>query len=80
MANNSVPDSWDDNSAQEDVPKQLSALSFNPDAPAFVPGKNVHAASFVPSGATQLPGNTSTTQNTVESEDTPVSANDGKPG
>lgn len=59
----SVPDSWDaDNGTHDEgasIEKPMSSLSFNPNAISFVPGKNVHASSFVPCGATEVPGNSS---------------------
>lgn len=48
---NSAPDSWDtdmnEDQAVDKVDKPLSSLNIN--APAFVPGQNPYAASFVPS-------------------------------
>lgn len=51
-----APDSWDQDDAQGtgDVASQLSNLNVN--APAFVPGRNVFAAEFVPSFQKSVPG------------------------
>lgn len=60
MADPGVPDSWDQSDGQDasaPLQKPLSALSFNPDAPAFVPGQNIHAGSFVPRGFGGQTGN-----------------------
>ena len=50
---NSTPDSWDQNEEQgagdKDISQTLSQIKLNADAPSFVPGQNVFAASFVPS-------------------------------
>lgn len=46
-----APDSWDaDETAGEKISTPLNKLNIN--APAFVPGQNIFAASFVPSGPT----------------------------
>ena len=49
---NSAPDSWDSEMNEDQVDdklnKPLTALNIN--APAFVPGQNPYAVSFVPSG------------------------------
>lgn len=57
MADDFVPDSWDENE-EKTVANKLSSLSFNPNAAVFVPGQNVHASTFVPSfntNATPIP-------------------------
>lgn len=47
-----VPDSWDQGGNDVDVVEtKLAATSLNPNAGVFVPGKNVHAAEFVPGGS-----------------------------
>lgn len=49
---NSAPDSWDsemnEDQADDKLNKPMTALNIN--APAFVPGQNPYAVSFVPSG------------------------------
>ena len=74
MADPGVPDSWDQSDGQDasaTMQQPMSGLSFNPNAPAFVPGKNVHAASFVPGGfsapATTQPAPTATPSSHTES-------------
>ncbi|XP_067928226.1 eukaryotic peptide chain release factor GTP-binding subunit ERF3A-like [Watersipora subatra] len=81
MSDNDVPDSWDDNAAAQDLPiqKPLSTLSFNPDAVAFVPGKNVHATTFVPTAATYMPGNSSTPAHSQTNDPTSQSTSDINP-
>ncbi|XP_045211705.1 eukaryotic peptide chain release factor GTP-binding subunit ERF3A-like [Mercenaria mercenaria] len=58
---NSAPDSWDSEMNEEQVDdklnKPLSALNIN--APAFVPGQNPYAVSFVPSGVPEPADETS---------------------
>lgn len=58
MADSTIPDSWDSeetgasDSKQQSKPSSFASLSFNPSAAVFVPGKNVHAAPFVPPSST----------------------------
>lgn len=78
-----IPESWDtDNASIEESPaisleKPLGSLSFNPNATAFVPGKNVHANTFVPSGPAQPPVVHSKSQ-PCQSEPVPASSSRGK--
>lgn len=47
-----VPDSWDQGGNDADsAQSRLSAMSLNPNAGVFIPGKNIHATPFVPGGA-----------------------------
>ncbi|XP_022317219.2 eukaryotic peptide chain release factor GTP-binding subunit ERF3A-like [Crassostrea virginica] len=61
-----APDSWDQDDAQGtgDVASQLSNLNVN--APAFVPGRNVFAAEFVPSFQKSVPAAAEENPNTDE--------------
>lgn len=55
---NSAPDSWDsefnEEQADDKLNKPLSSLNIN--APAFVPGQNPYAPTFVPSGVPEPSG------------------------
>lgn len=99
MAESGIPDSWDSEvvstqpsgelrpTGSEGLTDQTQALklSFNPDAPAFVPGKNVFASSFVPTEPTTSSDNASeSSRGTAESNQQQQSqapqpgANDGQ--
>lgn len=75
MADPGVPDSWDQNDGQDtsaSIQKPLAGLSFNPNAMSFVPGKNVHASSFVPGPGTFSPPVATQSDEPLPQESTPA--------
>lgn len=70
---NSAPDSWDADMNEEQVDDKLSKplSSLNINAPAFVPGQNPYAPTFVPSGVpeeTDMPAVESNAKSANETE------------